>query len=176
MDTVSGPDAATRAVEVRLEAVRKSFGDVLAVAGVDLEVGEGEFFSLLGPSGCGKTTCLRMIAGFEEPTSGRILLRDHDVSHVPAYERDVNTVFQDYALFPHMTVAQNVEYGLMVKRIRRGERRSRVDEALRMMRLEHLGQRKPAALSGGQRQRVALARAIVNQPRVLLLDEPLGAL
>ena len=172
----SRPEVRTRAVEVRLDGVRKSFGDVVAVAGVDLEVGESEFFSLLGPSGCGKTTCLRMIAGFEEPTSGRILLRDRDVSHVPAYERDVNTVFQDYALFPHMTVLENVEYGLMVKRIRRGERRSRVAEALRMMRLEHLETRKPAALSGGQRQRVALARAIVNQPRVLLLDEPLGAL
>ena len=172
----SRPEPETRAFEVRLEGLRKSFGDVVAVAGVDLEVRESEFFSLLGPSGCGKTTCLRMIAGFEEPTSGRILLRDRDVSHVPAYERDVNTVFQDYALFPHMTVAENVEYGLMVKRIRRGERRTRVAEALRMMRLERLESRKPAALSGGQRQRVALARAIVNQPRVLLLDEPLGAL
>ena len=170
------PEPSNAAVEVRLEAVRKAFGDVVAVAGVDLEVREGEFFSLLGPSGCGKTTCLRMIAGFEEPTSGRILLRDRDVSHLPAYERDVNTVFQDYALFPHMSVAENVEYGLMVKRIRRAERRTRVAEALRMMRLEHLEHRKPAELSGGQRQRVALARAIVNQPRVLLLDEPLGAL
>ena len=176
--SLGSPEASQRhkAAEVRLDGVRKSFGDVVAVAGVDLEVREAEFFSLLGPSGCGKTTCLRMIAGFEEPTSGRILLRDRDVSHVPAYDRDVNTVFQDYALFPHMTVLENVEYGLMVKRIRRGERRDRVVEALRMMRLEQLGQRKPAALSGGQRQRVALARAIVNQPRVLLLDEPLGAL
>ncbi|MDQ6885442.1 MAG: ABC transporter ATP-binding protein [Candidatus Dormibacteraeota bacterium] len=161
---------------MRLEGVRKSFGDVVAVAGVDLDVHTGEFFSLLGPSGCGKTTCLRMIAGFEEQTAGRILLRDRDVSHVPAYDRDVNTVFQDYALFPHMTVAANVEYGLMVKRIRHGERRTRVADALRMMRLERLDNRKPAELSGGQRQRVALARAIVNQPRVLLLDEPLGAL
>ena len=172
----SRQEASARAIEVRLEGLRKSFGDVVAVAGVDLEVAEGEFFSLLGPSGCGKTTCLRMIAGFDEPTSGRIMLKDRDVSHVPAYDRDVNTVFQDYALFPHMTVSENVEYGLMVKRIHRGERRTRVVEALRMMRLERLGQRKPAELSGGQRQRVALARAIVNQPRVLLLDEPLGAL
>jgi putative spermidine/putrescine transport system ATP-binding protein len=172
----SRPGAAAGAIEVRLEGLRKSFGDVVAVAGVDLDVREGEFFSLLGPSGCGKTTCLRMIAGFEEPTAGRIVLNERDVSHVPAYERDVNTVFQDYALFPHMTVAENVEYGLLVKGIRRGERRTRVVEALRMMRLEHLDHRKPAELSGGQRQRVALARAIVNQPRVLLLDEPLGAL
>ncbi|GAC1479912.1 MAG: ABC transporter ATP-binding protein [Candidatus Dormibacteria bacterium] len=172
----SRPQASRQPIEVRLEGVRKSFGDVVAVAGVDLDVREGEFFSLLGPSGCGKTTCLRMIAGFEEPTSGRIMLKDRDVSHVPAYDRDVNTVFQDYALFPHMTVAENVEYGLLVKRIRRAERGTRVAESLRMMRLERLGQRKPAELSGGQRQRVALARAIVNQPRVLLLDEPLGAL
>lgn len=146
------------------------------MAGVDLDVREGEFFSLLGPSGCGKTTCLRMIAGFEEPTAGRIVLHGRDVAGLPAYERDVNTVFQDYALFPHMSVRENVEYGLMVKRIARGERRQRVTEALRMMRLDRLDRRKPAELSGGQRQRVALARAIVNQPRVLLLDEPLGAL
>jgi putative spermidine/putrescine transport system ATP-binding protein len=172
----SRQETAPGAIEVRLEGVRKIFGDVVAVAGVDLDVREGEFFSLLGPSGCGKTTCLRMIAGFEEPTAGRIVLNDRDVSHVPAYERDVNTVFQDYALFPHMTVSENVEYGLLVKGIRRGERRTRVVEALRMMRLEHLDHRKPAELSGGQRQRVALARALVNQPRVLLLDEPLGAL
>ncbi|MDQ6709571.1 MAG: ABC transporter ATP-binding protein [Candidatus Dormibacteraeota bacterium] len=164
------------AIEVRLEGVRKGFGDIVAVAGIDLDVRAGEFFSLLGPSGCGKTTCLRMIAGFEEPTAGRILLQDRDVSHIPAYDRDVNTVFQDYALFPHMTVAANVEYGLMVKRIRHAERRTRVADAIRMMRLERLEARKPAELSGGQRQRVALARAIVNQPRVLLLDEPLGAL
>jgi putative spermidine/putrescine transport system ATP-binding protein len=169
-------DVAPQAIEVRLDGVRKSFGDVTAVAGVDLEVRRGEFFSLLGPSGCGKTTCLRMVAGFEEPTAGRILLNERDVSHVPAADRDVNTVFQDYALFPHMTVAENVEYGLLVKRVRRADRRTRVAQALRMMRLDRLEQRKPAELSGGQRQRVALARAIVNQPRVLLLDEPLGAL
>jgi putative spermidine/putrescine transport system ATP-binding protein len=148
----------------------------VAVAGVDLEIREGEFFSLLGPSGCGKTTCLRMIAGFEEPTAGRIVLHGRDVAGLPAYERDVNTVFQDYALFPHMSVQDNVEYGLLVKGVGRGERRRRVVEALRMMQLERFGRRKPGELSGGQRQRVALARAIVNQPRVLLLDEPLGAL
>ncbi|HEX3629576.1 MAG TPA: ABC transporter ATP-binding protein [Candidatus Dormibacteraeota bacterium] len=162
--------------EVQLEGVRKAFGDVVAVDGVDLDVREGEFFSLLGPSGCGKTTCLRMIAGFEEPSAGRILLHGRDVAALPAYERDVNTVFQDYALFPHMSVRENVEYGLMVKGVGRGDRRQRVIEALRMMRLDRFDRRKPAELSGGQRQRVALARAIVNQPRVLLLDEPLGAL
>jgi putative spermidine/putrescine transport system ATP-binding protein len=172
------PQAApsTASAEVRLEGLRKTFGDVVAVAGVDLEVREGEFFSLLGPSGCGKTTCLRMIAGFEEPTAGRIVLHGRDVAGLPAYERDVNTVFQDYALFPHMSVHDNVEYGLVVKGVGRAERRQRVGEALRMMRLDRLDRRKPGELSGGQRQRVALARALVNQPRVLLLDEPLGAL
>lgn len=176
--TASQPQTAPSVAraEVRLEGVRKTFGDVVAVDGVDLEVREGEFFSLLGPSGCGKTTCLRMIAGFEEPTSGRILLHGRNVAGLPAYERDVNTVFQDYALFPHMSVRENVEYGLMVKGVGRGDRRKRVSEALRMMRLERFDRRKPGELSGGQRQRVALARAIVNQPRVLLLDEPLGAL
>jgi putative spermidine/putrescine transport system ATP-binding protein len=176
LTAASQPQPAQAADEVRLEGLRKTFGEVVAVAGVDLEVREGEFFSLLGPSGCGKTTCLRMIAGFEEPTAGRIVLHGRDVSGLPAYERDVNTVFQDYALFPHMTVRANVEYGLLVKGIGRGERRERVTEALRMMRLESFDRRKPGELSGGQRQRVALARAIVNQPRVLLLDEPLGAL
>ena len=176
LPAASQPQPSVAAAEVRLEGLRKTFGDVVAVAGVDLEVREGEFFSLLGPSGCGKTTCLRMIAGFEEPTAGRILLQGRDVSRLPAYLRDVNTVFQDYALFPHMTVGANVEYGLMVKRIGRAERRTRVRDALQMMRLERLDRRKPGELSGGQRQRVALARALVNQPRVLLLDEPLGAL
>jgi putative spermidine/putrescine transport system ATP-binding protein len=176
LPAASQPQPNTAPAEVRLEGLRKTFGDVVAVAGVDLEVREGEFFSLLGPSGCGKTTCLRMIAGFEEPSAGRIVLHGRDVAGLPAYERDVNTVFQDYALFPHMSVHDNVEYGLVVKGIGRSERRRRVGEALRMMRLERLDRRKPGELSGGQRQRVALARALVNQPRVLLLDEPLGAL
>jgi len=176
LTAVSQVQPAQAADEVRLEGLRKTFGEVVAVAGVDLEVREGEFFSLLGPSGCGKTTCLRMIAGFEEPTAGRIVLHGRDVAGLPAYERDVNTVFQDYALFPHMSVRANVEYGLLVKGIGRGERQQRVTDALRMMRLERFDRRKPGELSGGQRQRVALARAIVNQPRVLLLDEPLGAL
>ena len=170
------PASAPVQAAVRLEHVRKTFGEVVAVAGVDLEIRQGEFFSLLGPSGCGKTTCLRMIAGFEEPSAGRILLQGQDVSRLPAYERDVNTVFQDYALFPHMTVYDNVEYGLKVKGIGASERRRRVADALAMMRLDRLERRKPGELSGGQRQRVALARALINQPRVLLLDEPLGAL
>ncbi len=161
---------------VRLERVTKRFGDVAAVDGIDLDVRDGEFFSMLGPSGSGKTTMLRMIAGFELPTEGRILLHGRDVTGLAPFERDVNTVFQDYALFPHMTVAQNVEYGLMVKKVPRAERRTRVAEALRMVRLEGFDARKPSQLSGGQRQRVALARALVNRPRVLLLDEPLGAL
>ncbi len=169
-------DAARPVPAVRLEAVRKAYGEVLAVADIDLEVGQGEFFSMLGPSGSGKTTTLRMIAGFELPTAGRVLLDGRDVSRLPPYDRDVNTVFQDYALFPHMTVAANVGYGLMVRKVRTDERRARVDEALRMVRLDGYGDRKPGQLSGGQRQRVALARAIVNRPRVLLLDEPLGAL
>jgi putative spermidine/putrescine transport system ATP-binding protein len=156
--------------------VTKRFGDVLAVDRVDLEIHEGEFFSLLGPSGSGKTTCLRMIAGFEEPSEGVVELDGQDVTGQPPYDRDVNTVFQDYALFPHMTVAQNVEYGLKVKQVPRPDRDARVDEALAMVRLEGFGGRKPGQLSGGQRQRVALARALVNHPKVLLLDEPLGAL
>jgi putative spermidine/putrescine transport system ATP-binding protein len=161
---------------VSLEDVVKRFGDVAAVDGVTLDVSPGEFFSLLGPSGSGKTTCLRMIAGFEQPTSGRILLGGRDVSDLPPFERDVNTVFQDYALFPHMTVAQNVGYGLMVRRIPTDQRTRRVAEALEMVRLEQMGNRKPGQLSGGQRQRVALARSLVLRPKVLLLDEPLGAL
>jgi len=164
------------AVDVKLDGVRKLFGDTVAVDHVDLEVYEGEFFSFLGPSGSGKTTCLRMIAGFEEPTAGRVLLRDKDVSRLAPYDRDVNTVFQDYALFPNMTVLENVEYGLRVKRYAKDVRRARAADALRMVRLEGFDKRKPSALSGGQRQRVALARALVNEPRVLLLDEPLGAL
>jgi putative spermidine/putrescine transport system ATP-binding protein len=169
-------DSASTDVAVRLEQVRKRFGDVVAVDGVDLDVLRGEFFSMLGPSGSGKTTCLRMIAGFEEPTEGRVRLRGRDVTGDPPYQRDVNTVFQDYALFPHMTVAENVDYGLRVRKVERGERRRRVGDALRMVRLEGFDARKPAQLSGGQRQRVALARALVNEPSVLLLDEPLGAL
>jgi putative spermidine/putrescine transport system ATP-binding protein len=167
---------ATDGIAVRLDGVVKRFGEVTAVDGVDLEVREGEFFSMLGPSGSGKTTCLRMIAGFEQPTEGQILLGGADVSALPPYQRDVNTVFQDYALFPHMSVADNVAYGLTVGRVARAERRRRVDEALAMVRLRDYGQRKPGQLSGGQRQRVALARALVMRPRVLLLDEPLGAL
>ena len=163
-----------RAIE--LIHVRKTFGDVVAVDGVDLTIDDGEFFSLLGPSGSGKTTVLRMIAGFEEPTAGAILLRGRDVTHVPPYDRDVNTVFQDYALFPHMSVQQNVEYGLKVKGIAKAERRKRAGEMLESVRLSSYGIRRPTQLSGGQRQRVALARALVNRPEVLLLDEPLGAL
>jgi putative spermidine/putrescine transport system ATP-binding protein len=161
---------------VRLESVAKNYGDVVAVDGIDLEVRDGEFFSMLGPSGSGKTTTLRMIAGFELPTAGRILLHGADVTAIPPFDRDVNTVFQDYALFPHMTVGDNVAYGLVVRKVPKAERLSRVTEALRMVRLEGYEKRKPAQLSGGQRQRVALARALVNRPRVLLLDEPLGAL
>ena len=164
------------APDVRLEGLRKAFGDVAAVDGVDLEIGRGEFFTMLGPSGSGKTTTLRLIAGFEQPDEGRVELRGRDVTKLPPYERDVNTVFQDYALFPHMTVAENIGYGLKVKRVRRPERTRRIDEALQMVRMAGFGARKPAQLSGGQRQRVALARAIVNRPQVLLLDEPLGAL
>ncbi len=168
-----GVDAA---VAVRLEGVEKRYGDVLAVDGIDLEVRDGEFFSMLGPSGSGKTTTLRMIAGFETPTVGRILLHGADVTNVPPFDRDVNTVFQDYALFPHMSVGDNVGYGLMVRKVDKATRRARVADALRMVRLEGYEARRPGQLSGGQRQRIALARALVNRPRVLLLDEPLGAL
>jgi putative spermidine/putrescine transport system ATP-binding protein len=146
------------------------------VAGIDLEIRRGEFFTMLGPSGSGKTTCLRMIAGFERPDEGTVELGGQDVTGIPPNERDVNTVFQDYALFPHMSVGQNVEYGLKVKRRPGDERRRRVAEALALVRLEGFERRRPDQLSGGQRQRVALARALVNRPRVLLLDEPLGAL
>ena len=168
--------SATTAAAVRLEGVEKRYGDVVAVDGVDLEVHDGEFFSMLGPSGSGKTTTLRMIAGFELPTAGRVLLHDQDVTAVPPFDRDVNTVFQDYALFPHMSVGENIGYGLVVRKVAKTERQERVREAMRMVRLEGYGERKPGQLSGGQRQRVALARALVNRPRVLLLDEPLGAL
>ena len=161
---------------VRLDEVTKRFGEVVAVDGVSLDVPAGEFFALLGPSGSGKTTCLRMLAGFERPTSGRVFLGDRDVTEVPPFDRDVNTVFQDYALFPHMTVEQNVAYPLMVRRVAKEQRGQRVREVLATVRLEGYGARRPAELSGGQRQRVALARALVGWPRVLLLDEPLGAL
>jgi putative spermidine/putrescine transport system ATP-binding protein len=164
------------AVDVRLLSVRKTYGDVVAVDHVDLEIEQGEFFTLLGPSGSGKTTTLRLIAGFERPDAGRIELSGVDVTGAAPYERDVNTVFQDYALFPHMTVAENVGYGLRVKGVSRRERKRRVDEALELVRLPDVGGRKPIQLSGGQRQRIALARSLVNRPRVLLLDEPLGAL
>ncbi len=168
------PDPSAPDISVR--GLTKRYGDVVAVDGIDLDIEAGEFFTMLGPSGSGKTTTLRMIAGFETPDEGTIELAGEDVSRLPPYDRPVNTVFQDYALFPHMTVQQNVEYGLMVKKIMKGERRKRAAKALEMVRLGGYGDRKPAQLSGGQRQRVALARAIVNQPRVLLLDEPLGAL
>ena len=154
----------------------KRYGEVVAVAGIDLEVQPGEFFTMLGPSGSGKTTTLRMIAGFEDPSGGTIELAGEDVSGVPPYDRAVNTVFQDYALFPHMTVGENVAYGLRIAGVSKTERTKRRDEALEMVRLPGYGDRRPGELSGGQRQRVALARAIVNRPRVLLLDEPLGAL
>ena len=163
-------------IAIRLRQLRKVFGDVVAVDSVDLDVADGEFLTLLGPSGSGKTTVLRMIAGFEQPTSGTIELAGVDVTQVPPYNRDVNTVFQDYALFPHMDVLANVEYGLKVKKVPKEERRQRAEEALASVQLEGYGSRKPSQLSGGQRQRVALARALVNRPRVLLLDEPLGAL
>jgi putative spermidine/putrescine transport system ATP-binding protein len=156
--------------------VRKTFGDVVAVEQLSLEVKPGEFFTMLGPSGSGKTTTLRVIAGFELPDSGRIELHGVDVTHSAPYERPVNTVFQDYALFPHMNVLENVAYGLRVKGVSKSERRERAAEALRMVRLPDVEGRRPIQLSGGQRQRVALARALVNRPRVLLLDEPLGAL
>src|SRR5262245_39934125 len=161
---------------VRLTGVRRVYGQLAAVAGVDLEVAEGEFFTMLGPSGSGKTTLLRLIAGFERPSAGTVELAGVDVTRQPPYARDVNTVFQDYALFPHMDVLENVEYGLRVARVPKPERRRRAEAALDMVRLAGLGGRKPVQLSGGQRQRVALARAIINEPEVLLLDEPLGAL
>ena len=154
----------------------RRFGSVRAVDGVTLDIAQGEFFAMLGPSGSGKTTCLRLIAGFDEPDSGSILLDGEDITHAPPFRRNVNTVFQDYALFPHMTVAENVAYGLRVRGVPRDERRTRAREMLEMVRLAGFGARRPGELSGGQRQRVALARALVNRPSVLLLDEPLGAL
>jgi putative spermidine/putrescine transport system ATP-binding protein len=161
---------------VSFQHVSRHFGEVRAVDDVSLEIAEGEFFAMLGPSGSGKTTCLRLIAGFDQPTSGHIEIFGETAEGVPPYRRNVNTVFQDYALFPHMNVAGNVAYGLMVKGVEKHERWARALEALAMVKLEGLETRKPAQLSGGQRQRVALARALVNRPKVLLLDEPLGAL
>ena len=163
-------------VSISLRGLRRQFGDVVAVDNVDLDVYDGEFLTLLGPSGSGKTTVLRMIAGFEKPDAGTIELAGTDVTRMPPYARDVNTVFQDYALFPHMSVIDNIEYGLRVKKVAKPERVERARQALADVRLEGFGDRAPSALSGGQRQRVALARALVNRPRVLLLDEPLGAL
>lgn len=161
---------------IQFTKVSRHFGDIRAVDNVDVEIKDGEFFSMLGPSGSGKTTCLRMVAGFDTPTSGNIFLYGQDVSQLPPYDRDVNTVFQDYALFPHMTVGENVAYGLMVKKVAKAERVKRVDEMLELVQLTGFASRKPSQLSGGQRQRVALARALINHPKVLLLDEPLGAL
>src|SRR5437660_993925 len=170
------PPAAAKVVDVRLEGVTKRFDDVVAVDDLSLEIEQGSFFALLGPSGCGKTTTLRMIGGFEEPTSGTILLGDRDVTGLPPYKRDVNTVFQSYALFPHLSIFENVAFGLRRRGTRGGDLRKRVLEALELVDLAGLDARKPRQLSGGQQQRVALARALVNRPRVLLLDEPLGAL
>ena len=161
---------------VTFNAVTRHFGNVRAVDGVDLTIAEGSFFAMLGPSGSGKTTCLRLISGFEKPTGGMIRIFGEDVSNTPPHLRNVNTVFQDYALFPHMNVRDNVAYGLMVKGMGRSARYTKADEMLALVKLDGYAPRKPGQLSGGQRQRVALARALVNEPRVLLLDEPLGAL
>ncbi|NMO20285.1 ABC transporter ATP-binding protein [Pyxidicoccus fallax] len=163
-------------IAVELKTVSRHYGAVKAVDGVSLSIQDGEFFSMLGPSGSGKTTCLRLIAGFEQPTSGSLLLHGQEAAGLPPYERDVNTVFQDYALFPHMSVLDNVAYGLMVKGVAKATRHKEAETALELVALGGFGSRRPSQLSGGQRQRVALARALINKPRVLLLDEPLGAL
>ena len=176
MATAAAPEVNAAVADVEVAGLRKAYGTVEAVAGVDFEVPKGSFFTLLGPSGSGKTTTLRLIAGFERPDAGEIKLGGDEITGLPPYRRDVNTVFQDYALFPHMTVAENVAYGLRVRKVGRKERADRVAEVLKTVRLDTHGDRKPVQLSGGQRQRVALARALVNRPRVLLLDEPLGAL
>jgi putative spermidine/putrescine transport system ATP-binding protein len=169
-------DSTQRDVAVRLKGVSRHFDNVKAVDDIDLDIFDGEFFSLLGPSGSGKTTCLRLIAGFEQPDAGSIQLYGQEMAGIPPYDRDVNTVFQDYALFPHMDVGENIGYGLMVKKVPKADRMRQVEEMLELVRLPGLAKRKPSQLSGGQRQRVALARALINRPRVLLLDEPLGAL
>ena len=161
---------------VSLRGVHKRFGDFTAVKDLDIEIHEGEFFSMLGPSGSGKTTVLRMIAGFEDPTDGEILLHGADVTHKAPFDREVNTVFQDYALFPHYTIEENVAYGLKVRGVSGTQRKQMVREALEQVQLAHLASRRPSQLSGGQRQRIALARALILRPKVLLLDEPLGAL
>jgi putative spermidine/putrescine transport system ATP-binding protein len=163
-------------VTIQLQGVTRTFGTVRALDGVSLDIAAGEFFALLGPSGSGKTTCLRLIAGFDQPTTGHIVLDGRDVTGVPPYDRNVNTVFQDYALFPHMSVADNVAYGLKVRHVAAAERRRRAAEMLSLVQLERYADRAPGQLSGGQKQRVALARALINHPGVLLLDEPLGAL
>src|SRR5437667_163656 len=167
-------DKSSNAVSFR--QVSRHYGEVRAVDDVGFDIDHGEFFSMLGPSGSGKTTCLRLIAGFEQPTKGEILIDGKPVAGLPPYERDVNTVFQDYALFPHMTVEENIAYGLTIRRVSRAERARRVAEMLDLVRLPDVAGRRPAQMSGGQRQRVALARALINRPSVLLLDEPLGAL
>ena len=163
-------------IDVRLERVTKTFGDALAVDDLSLDIAEGEFFSMLGPSGCGKTTTLRMIGGFEEPSRGTVYLGGRDVTDLPPYKRDVNTVFQSYALFPHLNVFENVAFGLRRRKVAKGDVKARVDDALRLVEMSGFEERKPGQMSGGQQQRVALARALVNHPKVLLLDEPLGAL
>ena len=161
---------------IQLKDVNKMYGDNHIVKKLNLDVYQGEFLTLLGPSGCGKTTTLRMLAGFEDPTDGEVLLNGREISHIPPYKRDVNTVFQNYALFPHMTVRENIGYGLRMKKVNKREIEKRVKEALRLVQMEEFADRKPRQLSGGQQQRVAIARAIINKPTVLLLDEPLGAL
>src|SRR5215211_6024228 len=176
MERQTGQATSSTLSAVSFRQVSRHFGQVRAVDGVDLDIAPGEFFAMLGPSGSGKTTCLRLIAGFEQPTSGHVEIFGERADGVPPYRRNVNTVFQDYALFPHLNVGENVAYGLMIRGLPRAERESRSREALAMVKLGGYEDRRPGQLSGGQRQRVALARALVNEPKVLLLDEPLGAL